>query len=88
MTTELRDPMAATSLDELCEILNELAEAKSHRDPYDVDDDAFDIDTTSLPTFGGDHDGGGVYSWDATRLLIPGGQITVDVSGWEIVDRD
>ena len=71
----LRDPSEAESLDDLCEILNEYRES-----PIDLDEAG--IDTTSLPTFGGqDIDEISVFSWDATRQLVQA------EDGWEVVPR-
>jgi len=84
MTTELRDPQTATNLDELCEILNEWAEAIAYQDG--VDD--YPSDLTALPVFGEDWNNPvGVWSWDTDRVIVSGPQITVEVSGWEIQPR-
>lgn len=63
-------------LDELCDVLNEALNGLSF-------DDYSNLNTTSLPTFGGGPpaDTSEVYSWDETRLLI------FD-SKWSIVKRD
>ncbi len=86
MLTKLRDPQKAENLVELCEILNEWAEAIA--DPHSGVDD-YNSDLTSLPTFGGRevNDTTEVWSWDADNLLINGAQITVYVSGWETQPR-
>ncbi len=66
-------PSTVTSLESLAAFLREhAADVRAER-----------LDVTELPSFGGAPvDELGVYSWDATRLLV-------DVNGtWEIVARD
>lgn len=73
---------AAADLDELCEVLNDLHEAK--RQAEEVGDTFTDpIDYAGLPTFGGEapDDTAGVWSWDAERILVGAGD-------WEIVARE
>lgn len=62
---------ACTTLDELLDVLQGM-------------EDSREVDMTSLPTFGGTEPQNtiGVWSWDATRLIVGMG------SDYEIVDRD
>lgn len=62
---------ACTDLDALLGVLTEM-------------EDSREIDMTSLPTFGGTEpkDTSGVWSWDATRMIVGTG------SDYEIVDRE
>lgn len=84
----LRDPMKAENLDELRDILNEWAEAMANREFPEDEPQDYPCDVTSLPTFGEDiTDTSGIYSWDDSRVLIAGPQITPDQTGWEINGR-
>ncbi len=87
MITETRNPETANSLSDLCNILNERAELIAWDDDGLIDD--YPCDVTSLPTFGGTdpRDTTEVYSWNADSVLVPGAQITVSQSGWEIQPR-
>lgn len=46
-----------------------------------------EIDTSSLPTFGGDapSDTDGIYSWDERHVLVVGWYTG---NGWDVVPRD
>ena len=70
MTTQDKVNACAT-LDELLDVLKSMQDSR-------------EVDMTSLPTFGGvePKDTSGIWSWDATRLIIGTG------SDYEIVDRD
>ena len=90
MATKLRTPHAAANLADLCEILNEWAEAIAYEDiAYDAPGRSEYDDLSSLPTFGGsDIDNtSDVFSWDSDSVLVSGDQITVAVWGWTIEDR-
>lgn len=76
--------MASASLDELESRLNEWVEARELADdPLAIED----VDTTSLPTFGGiePEDTLEVYSWDETRVLL--GERQDGQPGFEIQSR-
>ena len=79
-----RNPATAVTLDELCDLLNQWAEFLTH----DECDD-YPCDITSLPTFGGPEivDTTEICSWDDSRVLIDGPQITVEQTGWELITR-
>ncbi len=90
--TDLRDPQQAESLAELCEILNEWAQAIAYSecDPDCAGDPTdYDSDLCSLPTFGGPEprNTSEVWSWDAESIIAGGEDITVGVSGWQICPR-
>ena len=56
---------------------------------YQDDVDDYPSDLTSLPSFGPEiEDTTEIWSWDASRILTSGAQITVDVTGWEIQPRN
>ncbi len=82
---DLQNPQTATSLNELCDILNEWVQAFVRSN--EVTD--YPDDLTSLPTFGGDSpiDTAEVWSWDEHSVLVSGPQITVEQSGWVIEPR-
>lgn len=71
----------ATDLDALCETLNAITEAT---DPTEQPDYGPYMTSRDLPTFGGEAPTRteGIFSWDATRVLIPGEGRT-----WRIVPR-
>ena len=70
---------------QLLDSLNEWA----HAIAYDENVDDYPCDTTELPTWGPDlTDTVGIYSWDAKRVLVPGPQITVEQTGWELQPRE
>jgi len=64
---------AIDSLDDLLQVVNE------YHDILDA------FTSCDLPTFGGIEPDStvGIYSWDATRLLVPG-----DESHWVLIERD
>jgi hypothetical protein len=81
---DLRDPLAASDLDDLCERLDGWAEAIAYTE---VDD--YPCDVRSLPTWGPQiDDTREIWSWDAERVLIAGEEIAVGHSRWAIVSRE
>lgn len=84
---------APTTLDDLCAVLNALRNVDDRDDLSGLYAFAAQhglptnggIDFTSLPTFGGPEpvDTSGIYSWDATRLLVQGNESLE----WKLIDR-
>lgn len=85
----LGNPNAATDLQTLCDILNAWAAWIAESYQHGQRDDDYPCDLTSLPKFGDDWaNPPGVYSWDETHMLVEGDQITVNVTGWAIIERN
>lgn len=89
-TVTLRNPMDAKNLDDLCNILNDWAETIAYRESPDDEPLDYHCRLDSLPVFSENplDDTTDVYSWDDSRALIVGEQITPEQTGWMIVGRE
>jgi len=78
MTTEQEKINATTTLNQLCDTLNEISDEV--RENVGIDQV---VDTCNLPTFGGvdPQNTSEVWSWDEKRVLV------ADGSRWSIADR-
>lgn len=77
--------VTVSSLRDLCDVLREIDLGDDH-DHVEINGKRCSL--TSLPVFGGPEvNDPGVYSWDATSLLVDGSNHGDSSQGWQIVPR-